>query len=409
MITLPHEFRSLPATDGYVLEIRQLGTELRVERLRRERGELIGELIVASSLPGTRSASGILHAADFNLSSARARTERARIVAERANAQEVDWIGLLEELCQSVIAAERVGQPAILLRDAPRPPVEDALEIDVGLRLPRNHPAILFGDGGDGKSYLALYWATLLAGGGLRVLYADWEFSGEDHRARLERISGPDMPDVWYVRCERPLTVEMDRLRRIVREEAIDYVIADSVAFACDGAPESAETAAAYFRAVRRIGVGSLHIAHITKGENGDQKPFGSAFWANGARSTWFAKRSSGSPDAGRISVGLFNRKNNLGQLAPAIGYEIEFGPDRTTFRRLNIADTDLADRVPIQQRMHSLLAREGAMTMAAIASELDVPVDTIVKTAKRHEGKRFTRVPGSDGIFRIGLLARSA
>jgi len=404
-----HEFRSLPATDGYMLEVAKLGTELRVERLRRDRGELIGELTVASSLPGTRSNSGVLHVADFNLSSARARTERARIIAERAQAPEVDWIGLLEELCQSVISGERTGRPATLLRDVPRLAEDDGLDVDVGLRLPRRHPTILFGDGGDLKSYTALYWATRLAADGLRVLYADWEFSGEDHRARLEQITGRDMPELWYVRCERPLTAETDRLRRIVREEAIDYWIADSVTFASDGPPESAEVAAGYFRAVRQIGIGSLHIAHITKGENGDQKPFGSAFWANGARSTWFAKRSTGSADLSRISVGLFNRKSNLGPLARAVGYAIEFDSERTTFTPVDVAETDLADRLPIVQRMHALLAREGLLTMAAIAHELEVPVDTIVKTTKRHEGKRFTRVIGTDNLYRIGLLMQAA
>lgn len=404
-----HTFRPLRETDGYLLEVPSLGSELRVERLRRERGELIGELTVASGLPGTRSESGTLHVADFNLSSARARTERARIVAERANTPDVDWIGLLEDLCQAVIAAERVGQPAQLLRDVPRPPDDDALDIDRGLRLPRRHPAILFGDGGDAKSYLALYFATRMAAAGLRVLYADWEFSGEDHRARLERLTGEDMPELWYVRCERPMVAEMDRLRRIVREDRIDYLIADSIAFACDGPPESAEIAGAYFRAVRRIGVGSLHIAHTTKGENGDAKPFGSTFWHNGSRSTWYAKRATGSADSTRISVGLFNRKSNLGPLASAVGYALDFGSDRTTVSRVDVADTELADRLPVAQRMASLLAREGALTMAAIAADLDVPVDTVVKTAKRHDGKRFTKVAGSDGVYRIGLLAHAS
>ena len=50
-------------------------------------------------------------------------------------------------------------------------------------------------------------------------------------------------------------------------------------------------------------------------------------------------------------------------------------------------------------------LLRGGSLTMAAVAGELNVPVDTIVKTTKRHEGKVFIRVPGADGVYRIGLL----
>lgn len=403
---MTNQFLALPSTDGYLLSVGEIGTELRIERLRREHGELVGELTVASNLPGTRSKNGTLHVADYNLSSARARTERARILADRSNAPTVDWAGLLEDLCQQVLAAERTGRPATLLRDLPRPAADEDLRVD-GIRLLRRHPMMVFGDGGDAKSYLGLYWGTCLAADGLRVLYADWEFAGEDHRDRLERITGPDMPELWYVRADRPLTAEIDRLRRIVAEERIDYLIADSVAFACDGPPEAAEVAGAYFRAVRRLGIGSLHIAHITKGENGDQKPFGSTFWHNGARSTWYVKRSAESSDGAAITVGLFNRKANLGPLAPAFGYQITFGDGRTTFRTTEIANVaDLAGNLTVRQRMIRLL-RAGSLTMHEIASELEVPVDTIVKTASRGDGKVFVKLPGPDGVYRIGLAAR--
>jgi len=399
------EFRTLPGTDGYVLDLATLGTELRIERLRRERSELVGELTVASALPGTRSTNGVLHVADLNVSSARARTERARILAERANTTDVDWTGLLEDLCQSVIAAERAGQPASMLRDLARPDPGEDIEVD-GIRLLRRLPMMVFGDGGDAKSLIALYLATRLAASGLRVLFADWEFAGEDHRDRLERLCGPEMPELWYVRCERPTSPEADRLRRIVAAEHIDYLIADSVAFACDGPPEAAEVAAGYFRGLRRIGVGSLNVAHVRQ-ENGDQKPFGSTFWHNGARSTWFVKRSSETAANDVVEVGLFNRKANTGPLARSTGWRIEFGEDRITFGRIDVANVvDLAARLSTRQRMVHVL-RGGSQTMAAIAAELDVPIDTIVKTTRRGEGKVFVRAVGPDGIYRVGLLAQ--
>jgi hypothetical protein len=266
----------------------------------------------------------------------------------------------------------------------------------------------LFGDGGDLKTYLAEWWAARLAAAGYRVLYADWEFAGEDLRDRLERLTGPDMPEVWYVRCERPLVAEVDRLARIVRQERIDYAFLDSVAFACDGPPESAEVAGAYFRAVRRLRIGTCSVAHVTKSEGSDQKPFGSTFWHNGFRSTWYVKRSTDGLDPAVATVGLYQRKANLGPRLPAIAYLVTFGEDRTTFAPTSIAEVaDLADRLPVAQRIAMLVGSKGALTMAAIAGELEVPVDTIVKTVKRQEGKRFTKVPGMDGVYRIGLLER--
>ena len=397
-------FLPLPSVEGYVLEWPQTATLIRLERLRRDRHELIGELTVDSGLKG-RSRTGRLTQGDFNLSSVRARTDRARALTGRLPG--LDWIGLLEELCQRVITAEKAGRPAVVLRDVERAATDEDMTVD-GVPLLRRHPVTLFGAGGDLKSLIALYWSTRLAAAGLRILYADWEFAAQDHRDRLERIAGEDMPDgILYVRCDRPMTAEADRLRRIVVEESIDYIVCDSVAFAVDGPPESAEIAAGYFRALRRIGVGSLNIAHVTKAEGGDRAPFGSAFWANGSRSTWFAKRSE--DVTGPARVALFNRKANVGPLARAIGYSVSFEDGRIEFEPTNVSTmTDLAARLPIGQRMTELL-KGGAMTAAEIASELDEKVDTIAKTARRYDGKVYVRTAGPDGIYRIGLLARGA
>ena len=128
-----------------------------------------------------------------------------------------------------------------------------------GLTLPRQHPSILFGDGGTGKSYIALYVAGRIAEQDISVALFDWELAGEDHRDRLERLFSDGMPRVLYCRCERPLVYEVDRLRRIVRDKGVQYAVYDSVAFASDGPPEAAEVAGRYFRAVRQIGGGSLH------------------------------------------------------------------------------------------------------------------------------------------------------
>jgi hypothetical protein len=175
------------------------------------------------------------------------------------------------------------------------------------------------------------------------------------------------------------------------------------VAFAADGPPEAAEVAAGYFRALRSLGPGSLSIAHTTKAADGDAKPFGSTFWHNGARSTWYVRRSAETAE-NQIAIGLFNRKANTGPLSRPIGYSITFG-ERTEFERVDLADVaDLAARMTVRQRMLRLLG-SGSLTMAEIAGELDQPVDTIVKTVKRGEGKAFVRMAGPDGIYRIGLL----
>ena len=400
--TATRKFQTI-TEDCFRLTIAELGITFEIDRLRRESGSLIGELAVHCTLPGTRSPDGNLSIADFNVSSARARSERAKILTERANTQTLDWAAMLEEFCQQVLQTERRGQPAIDLRTLPKPEEDDEIVVDC-FAFPRRHPTIIFGDGGAVKSYLGLEFIGRMAMQGINVAFFDWELAGEDHRDRLERLFGSNMPRIIYARCERPLPYEVDRLRRIVKENSIEYSIYDSIAFACDGAPESAEIAARYFRAVRQIGGGSLHIAHITKGEGGDQKPFGSAFWHNGARSTWYVEKAESTPDGNSLDVAFYNRKSNLSRLRPPLGFQITFEQQRTALKLKDVASNpDLAVKLTIRQRMAHLLKR-GAMPESTIAEELDAKLDTVQRTARRYK-ELFIVIEGG----RVGLVEKKA
>jgi hypothetical protein len=391
--------------DGYLVTFVAHEAEFAADRLRWDRDELFGQLSVACGLIGARTFDGSVSLGTFNFSSTRARRERAKEIGERVRANGLDWIGMLEETCQRILQAERRGEPAVLLRDVPRPDPDDEFNVE-GFRFPKRHPTIAFGDGGSAKSTLALYSAGVLAQRGERVGLADWELDEGAHRQRLEQLFGHDMPDVRYVRCERPLVHEVDRLKRIVRDERLTFGIFDSVGFACPGPPENAEMATSYFRCVRQIGIGSLHIAHVRQGEDNDKRPFGSAFWSNAARSTWFVKLAATSPDGQSLTIGLFNRKSNLSALRPAVGFAVTFEATRIVFARVDVADhIELAEALPIWQRLKSALTR-GPQTLAWLAEDLGANVDTIDRTVRR-KTELFTRVPSDDGVTRIALVHR--
>jgi hypothetical protein len=394
-----------PLEEGqYRLAFPEYGIEFHVDHLRREHHELFGELTVSCGLAAARTVDDVLSVGTFNISSPRARQERARACAERARTHAIDWLGLLEELCQRILAAERAGQPALVLRDLPLSAPVDYLCVE-GLTLLRSHPVVLFGDGGTAKSYLALLVAGQLARRGVTVLYADWELAADEHRDRLERIFGAnDLPAILYARCDKPMTYEAERLRRVIARDEVQYLICDSVAFACDGPPEAAEVAGRYFQALRQMRVGSLHLAHTNRSDRSDEKPFGSTFWHNGARSTWHVKLAAPAVDTGRITVGLYNKKSNLGPLRPAVGFHIAFDDTRTRFERIDITSVDeLAEALPLWQRIrHSV--QHTPQTLISLAQELGKPVDSVDKAVRRKNGM-FTRVAGADGVTRIALL----
>jgi len=402
--------------DGsYQLTVLELGLQLTVDRLRRDRHELVGELAVACDLPGAHTIDGFISVADFNLSSAHARQTRAKLLAERSEAADVDWLSLVEELCVRSIAADRQGAPSRPLHAYARAPQATDALLDVdGWPWLRDHAMITFADGGGLKSYLALYGAGVLSQRGLQVGFCDWELTGCDHRDRLGRLFPDALPLIHYFHCDKPLTDEVDRLTRDVRRLGLDYLVFDSAGFGTAGPPEAAEHALAYFRALRQIGVGSHLLAHVNRSETGDQKPFGSSYWHNCARATWFAKLSAARDDAGRLTVGLFNRKSNLTRLYAAVGFQFAFTEDRTIVERVNLADVDdLAGQLPTWQRVANFIKAGGGypQTIAVIADTLEVKPNTVRKAVSLHSGKGrsvFTTVPGIDGgEVRIALAER--
>lgn len=410
----------------YRLEIPEASAVFDVDRLQRDRQDLCGEIVVTCHLKGARTFDGNLFSGRINLSDAfRRREVYQRLKSKAQTGTQVDWDHHIDELAARIVRAEREGRPAQLLHTFQRPAPDETFDLE-GIVLPRRHPSILFGDGGGFKSYIALYIAGWLGQQGIRVLFADWEFEAEDHRDRLERLFGADMPPVYYQRMHRPMVDEIDSIKRQVDELKIEYIVCDSVGYATDGAPESAEAAMGYFRAVRQLGIGSVHLAHVTKpkedGAAGKQasdptKPFGSAFWSNSARSTWFVKRTE-SIDEQRFVVALFNRKTNLGPLRPAVGLEIEFGHERTAIQRVNLADVDeLASSLPIWQRMKRALEC-GPRTLTDLAADVAKPGedhDTVIANMERearrkkfHGKPMFARLtvgqPG--GVHRIALAS---
>lgn len=406
-----HVFRRV-GEQHYQLEVPECDALFDLDRIWRDRNDLCAELVVTCHLKGARGFDGNIFSGHINLSNAYRRRDVCSHLKDRANTGgRVDWDSLVDELAARVVRGEREGRPAQLLSKFDRPSLDDVFNLD-GLVLPKHHPSIVYGDGGACKSLIALYLAGWLGQNGVRTLFCDWELEGSDHRERLQRLFGHDMPPVYYLRMHRPMVDEIDGIRREIQKNRIEYVIADSVAFAINGAPESAEAAMQYFRCVRQFGVGSLHLAHVVKNQADapdPTKPFGSAFWHNSARCTWFMKRSEDTPD-GRIVVALKNTKTNLTSQRPAIGFAVDFTPERTFLQSVDLADVEeFAKNLPVWLRMKRALASGRPTTVAALAEEISAPVDTVDKEVRRKKvgGKLlFVKLPNTDGTPRIALAS---
>jgi hypothetical protein len=341
-----------------------------------------------------------LHITRLNLLSTVAHERLAKYLEPRTAHLNADWPDMISYACQVALEWHRTGEPAILLRDAPEPIFGSKLIPPI---LTADGPTILFGDGGSGKSLIALALGLSLHTGrvlidGLepeaevRVGFLDWEWEGHVHKRRMARLwPTSDLPDLVYVKCDLPLRSEENRLRRIIKEHGLGFLIVDSVALAAGGAPEEAEVAVQFFNTLRLLGLPTLCVAHVTKSEAkaAADKPFGSAFWANSARSLWYAHRGDGS-NRHQLVVGLFNRKNSDEHLEDAFSLTIAFGDNRTEITKHDIrAEADLSSNRPLKERIIDEL-RGGPRTIADLSDELDANIDTVRMALKRGKGKVF-------------------
>jgi hypothetical protein len=382
------------------------GLTFDLDRVRRDRHEFWGELIVKCEIKGAKTIDGILSASDFNLSGQAARVTRAKYLAERAQVTEIDWIGLVEEFCQRVIAFDREGDPVIALDDAPDRPARD-LDIH-GLKVPGDAASLLVAHGDSLKSMITLYTLGTMAQRGQAVLYVDWEWTADRHRARKQRLFGPERLDgLYYLRCRAPLTLECDRIRRFCDTSHIDFIAIDSIGLASDGKLVDDDVAIRFHRALSTLPP-ALCAAHVPKSAiNADPKtdapPFGSVYFSNLCRASWAVKKQPGATDD-LVTVGLFPSKQNDGARQRPIGLEFSFTAERITVHPVNLAGVDgLAERLSLSTRMHHLLTA-GPLSFVEMASRLDAKVDSVIKAANRHEG--FIKVLSADGITRIGLVA---
>ena len=384
---------------------------LAFDLVRSERsGDVTSEVEVTSTAPAV---AGVIHHARVNLVGTRSRQELAKHLAARTPGVSTDWPAVVEVACREVLRAYRAGAPAVLLRDVP-PQSDTETGFALAPLVLSGMPTCIFGDGGSAKSMLALAIGAGIHAGqpvaGLepdrprRVGLLDWEMDAHSHRNRLARLTGEPLPDIVYVPCARPLAEDVDRIRRIVARHELEFLILDSVALACDGPPEAAEVAVRFFGALRELGLPILCVAHVNRSGDTD-RPFGSAFWHNGFRLTWYAKREV-DPTPDSLSVGLFAKKCNVGPMPAPVGFRLGFTPDAIDVTRTDVAElADFAAHIPLKVRIVSEL-RGGARTIADLAGALDVPVDTVKKALTRGEGRMFARVTGADQVYRWGLAA---
>lgn len=386
--------------DGFVFTWPDLPFEVSLSRIRESSRGTSSELQV-KYVNGTGKPKTLTHQT-FNLL-----TSKTKLANELNGRQEGPWLSMLEQVCVLALRHLRQGEPIESLM----PTTEDhPAWFVLNPILYDKNPTVLYGPGDSLKSYFALYCGLLLSSGVCgpklavapepwKVLFLDWEMSVQDVRGRVKMLQAGDsrlvgVPD--YRRCFQPLADDLNELKKIVSDGQYDVLLIDSLAMAAGGQElERADSAIRFNAALRTLNCTSLIIGHTPKPQE-DQKErslYGSVFFHNLCRVSWECRREG-------ETIGLYQKKNNLGPKHDPLGFQLEMSQDVCVIHEANLADDPvLSNGLPLQERLALALREQPGQTVKELALVLGEKAASVKAKLYAYK-KRFNSIDGKWECF---------
>jgi hypothetical protein len=285
---------------------------------------------------------------------------------------------------------------AVRLSELPEPA---ARRFFVAGLIPEKVVTTLYGDGGLGKSYVALYMGMLVAIGQAfndravmqsRVMYVDGELDLDEVCRRAYQVArglGHDkLPDCFFYYSLEGRSITEPQVQVRLQAEIVacgaEFIILDSLTMASYGGdPKDAPDMIKVVKFLEGLAVTTLAIDHIV-GANpsmnqSQYREFGSVFKRNAVRSSIQLVKAAGG------GLSLLHKKANFGPPQQPTNLVMSFEPgNKVTFRFVEATDEAMAgigDHMPAIERVWLELARyQDGSTADGLAVELDVAVSTV-------------------------------
>lgn len=295
--------------------------------LEKSGRELHAEMEVQNLLPGMPEEPYVQR---LNLLSMSAREAcRREIEHVLGNPGKGQWTALLSRAITKAQGAFLNVDRSVRTSDIEAP---EALEFIVPDIVPADGLVILFGAGSGGKTFALMKLSLAVSRGDSflgrttqqrNVLYIDCETGRSTYGYRMRRLCAGEGLGLdaaanvhyWWTGGV-PLPDQVDAIKRCCEQNQIGLICLDHIAAACGGDASEQSVASAFSRALGKINLPMVALAHITGAAASDpesaRRPFGSIFWENNARRTIFVLRQQ-EDESPVADLGLYPRKVNDG------------------------------------------------------------------------------------------------
>lgn len=392
--------------DVYRVKSDQHDVLFEFSRVAISRGNPTAELTVAQGRKELCSSLDIL------LKSEDKQTKIAKTLQGLSNI--IPWKILIPKACALVLKATRDdGMPMVTLsKDSQVEPISYAVYPLVY----KNKTTVLYGDGGLGKSTLALFIGMAVSIGypvlGMRcprqrVLYLDYEDDENTHGSRLKAIQEghPELitAQVDYMTLIEPLHLHVHDILKKIAVTQCRFIVLDSLLCATGG-DSSAEGATKLNLAFRKLNCSVLAVGHVAKGST-DAAPaaktvYGSVFFQNLARST-FEVETHQEIGEGQAEIALTHRKHNLSRAHPSIGIRV-VQDEHTTYIHYDLCNLEeipeLSRALPLWQRIKQLMESSPPLFEEDIVKALGAPRSAVSGSLCRYRGKYFVQTDAGKG-----------
>jgi hypothetical protein len=227
-----------------------------------------------------------------------------------------------------------------------------------------------------------------------KVLVMDFESDKATQRRRymslIKGAGGVAGKNMRYERMSGSLPAQIDTVTRWMSEEEYVLGIVDSLSWAAGGSLNDDDVATTFFTAIRQLPCALLLIAHVRKNnENG--KPFGSAFWWNGARNV-YELRLDQEPGSRSSMIAMHHVKGNDLFLMEPMAWAAHTRDGMTYYERQAMIESDkFKTDLPYWKLAVSILSGHGrdmlqSELVSAIRDEKGTSVGTrtITKSLER-------------------------